>query len=338
MSDSNLVSCNEPGYIKDLNIDTPPPYCRVGESEKTSGTIDKKPFFESQKDVANNDMSWLEDATQNKQRKGYSGLCDPQQTGHIINEQGMSPPNRNTVYRYEQSLSSADAACVDLFKDIVVIDEAGKAHQVPIIWGTQEKAVAMILQDNVRKDDSLVVDRIPLPMLSMHVSGYNYNQDRYTYHKAIDYLRDFKKDWRPKFTTNERYQKDTVFGVTKGIPIDINYTLHAWTMYEEDMNQIMTQIVTKFSPIAYIRVRGISWEIGVKLNSISNNVDFEPGDKKERVFKYQFDITAESFVAQPIVRKKAVLKTKIEITDSPDEQYVTEVLSRLEEAVKELEQ
>ena len=90
--------------------------------------------------------------------------------------------------------------------------------------------------------------------------------------------------------------------------------------------------------MAYIRVRGIAWEIGVKLDSIANNVDVEPGDQAVRVFKYQFQFTAESFVAQPIVRKKAVLKTKVEITNSPNEDDITEVLTRLEQAVKELEE
>jgi hypothetical protein len=42
-------------------------------------------------------------------------------------------------------------------------------------------------------------------------------------------------------------------------------------------------------------------------------------------------------VSQPIVRKKAVLKTRVEVTDSPNDEDVTEVLARLEQAVKELE-
>lgn len=334
----DLVSCNEPGLIKDLNIDGPPPYCRDGETDKSSGTIDHKDFLDSQKDVTSRDISWLEDATQSKLGQGAHALCDPQQSGHIINEQGLSPPNRNTVYRYAKSIRGTDEAVKDLFSDIIVLDESGKAHQIPIIWATQEKAVAYILQENTRKDESLVVDRIRLPIMAIHSSNYNFNQNRYTYHKAIDYLRDFRNDWRPSFTTSERYEKDTVFGVSRGIPIDVSYTLYAWTLYEEDMNQILTQIVTKFSPMAYIRVRGISWEIGVKLDSIANNVNIEPGDKQVRVFKYQFTFTAESFVAQPIVRKKAVLKTRIEITDSPNEEDITEVLSRLEQAVKELEE
>ena len=337
MTDPSIVKCNEPGYPKNPNIDPPPPYCREGLEEISSGTIDHKPFLTSQKDVTSSDMSWLEDATQNKMGNGQEALCDPQQTGHIINEQGLSAPNRNTVYRYAKSLRGTDEACLDLFRDIVVLDESGKAHQIPIIWATQEKAVAYILQENTRKDESLVVDRIRLPMLAINASGYQFNQNRYTYHKAIDYLRNHKNDWKPGFTTSERYERDTVFGVSRGIPIDVSYTLYAWTLYEEDMNQIVEQIVTKFSPIAYIRVRGISWEIGVKLDSIANNVNIEPGDKNVRVFKYQFSFTAESYVAQPIVRQKAVLKTQIEITDSPQEDQVTEVLGRLEQAVKELE-
>lgn len=338
MSESNLNPCNEPGYVPDLNIDGPPPYCREGKAIGSSGTIDRKPFLESQKDVAPRDLSWLEDATMNKMGQGAHALCDPQQTGHIINEQGGGEPNRNVVYRYAKSIRGTDEAVRDLFRNIVVLDEAGKAFPVPIIWATQEKAVAFILQENTRKDESLVVDRIRLPMLAIHASGYNFAQDRYIYHKAVDYLRNHKDNWRPGFTTSERYERDTVFGVSRGIPLDIEYTLIAWTLYEEDMNQILTQVVTKFSPMAYIRVRGISWEIGVKLNSIANNVDLEPGDKKQRVFKYQFGLTAEAFVAQPVVRKKAVLKTSVEITDSPKEEDITEVLARLEQAVKELEE
>lgn len=337
MTDSNLNPCGEPGYVPDLNIDQPPPYCREAVVEGASGTIDHKEILESQKDVTSRDLSWLEDATQGKMGYGANALCDPMQTGHIINEQGMSPPNRNVVYRYAKSVRGTDEAVRDLFRDLVVIDEQGKAHNVPIIWATQEKAVAYILQENTRKDESLVVDRIRLPMLAINASGYNFAQDRYIYHKAIDYLRNAKDNWRPGFTVSEQFERDTVFGVARGIPLDIEYSLYAWTLYEEDMNQILTQVVTKMSPMAYIRVRGISWEIGVKLNSIANNVDLEPGDKKTRVFKYQFGLTAESFVAQPIVRKKAVLKTRVEVTDSPNEEDITEVLARLEQAVKDLE-
>lgn len=345
MSEPKLNYCGEPNLIKGLNIDPPPPFCREAEFEKTSGTIDKKPFFESQSDVAGVDLSWLQDPSLKKSGDGESALCDPQQTGHILNEQGMSPPNRDVVYRYHHSLRGTDEAIKNLFNDIVVVDDNGKAHSVPIVRATPEKAVAYILQENVRKNqnqeglEDLVVDRIRLPIMAIHTTSYSFSQNRYVYHKAIDYLKTPINNWKPRFTTNEKYERDTVFGVSKGLPYDIGYELMIWATYQEDMNQIMTQIMTKFSPMAYIRVKGIAWEIGVKLDSIGVDSETEPGDKKMRgAFKYQFLMTAESFVAQPIVRKKAVLKTRIEMTDSPDEEDITQVMTRLEEAVKEFEE
>lgn len=335
MPTSDMNPCNEPGHILDLNIDGPPPFCRDREVDK-----DGKPILKGQKDITNDrDLDWLvEETSRTKMGSGSEALCDPMQKGHIINEQGMAPPDRNTLYRYAKSLRGTDEAMMDLFRDLVVIDEDGKALPVPIMWATQEKAVAAIIQTTVRKDESLVVDRVRLPMLAINASGYSFNQDRYVYHKAIDYLRTEKTGWKPGFTKKERYERDTIFGVAKGIPIDVNYTLYGWTLYREDMNQILTQIITKFSPIAYIRVRGISWEIGVKLDSISNNVDVEPGDQNDTVYKFEFGFTAESFVSQPIVRKKAVLKTKIDVVDAIEDEDITEVLSKLESAVKELEE
>lgn len=338
MTDPDLNPCNEPGMIKDLNVDPPSPYCREANVQDTSGTIDHQPYPSSQREISGADLSWLEESTQSKSGYGASALCDPQQTGHIINEQGMSSPNFNTIYRDAQSIRGADEAMKQMFSDIIVYDDAGKVHQVPIIWATQERAVAWALQENTRKDESLVVDRIRLPLMSIVSSSYEFNQNRYVYHKAIDYLRNYRDNWKPGFTVSERYQRDTIFGISRGIPLDIGYTLYVWTLYSEDMNQIMTQILTKFSPLAYIRVKGIPWEIGVKLTQISKNGDLEPGDKASPVHKLEFGMTAESFVCQPIVRKKAVLKTRVEITDALNDEDITEVLARLEQSVKELEE
>jgi hypothetical protein len=136
---------------------------------------------------------------------------------------------------------------------------------------------------------------------------------------------------------SEKYNKDTVFGLARGVPINIGYTVTAWTMYREDMNQIVEQILTKFSHAAYIRVTGVPWEVIVKLDSIANNLEVEPGDKAIRVIKYEFNMTAQTYIPQPIERKKAVLKMKIDFVDGMTEEEITEVMARIEESVKELE-
>jgi hypothetical protein len=280
-------------------------------------------------------LGWVEKAARSKVGIGKEAQCDPMQTGQIVDD--LKNPERNVVYRYSKSLRGCDEAMVDLFGNVVVLDEDGKAHKVPIIWGTQERAVAFILQDNTRKDGSLVVDRIRLPVMAIYSSGMDFDQTRYTYHKALDYMRRLDPEKRPGLYTKEKYERDTVFGVARGIPINKTYTLTAWTMYMEDIDQILEQIVLKFSPVAYIRVRGVNWETIVTLDSKANNVDYEPGDQNQRIIKFEFNLTARAYIPQPMVRSKSVLSTKVDIYNNVDEQKITEVLGRLEDSVENVE-
>jgi hypothetical protein len=130
-------------------------------------------------------------------------------------------------------------------------------------------------------------------------------------------------------------ERDTIFGRARGIPVDVTYQLNAWTLYREDMNQIIEQIFLKFDPIAYIKIQDINEEIIVKLDSTNANIEIEPGDKEVRVVKYNFNMTVEMFIPQPIVRKKAVLDIKADILHGVSEEEVQEVLSKLEITVKE---
>ena len=335
MTQPNLNPCDQPGYTDDLNIDSIPAFCREMELDANNKVVKT-----SLNDITGRDFSWLEEQTQEKTGNGASANADPIQAGHIINDQkgaGVGP-NRNVLYRYSKALHGADEAMEDMFRDLVIIDEQGKAHNVPIMWATQEAAVAALVQENYRNDDSLVVDRIRLPIMAIHSSELTVASNRYVYHKAVDYIRDPRRGNKPGFTTKEgRHERDTIFGVARGIPVDIGYTLYAWTMHREDMNQILEQVLMKFSPFAYIRVRGVSLEVMVKLDNVANNIEVSPGDKDVNVYKYQFKMTVESYVPQPIIRKKAVLSTKVEIVDSLDDEDITEVISRLETVVKALE-
>lgn len=332
----SLPDCQEISPLPEsLNIDQPQGVCDPARPPECDPDPEN-PLQPNQKEVHQRpDLGWLDGLGNKKTGIGQHALCDPMQTGHIINS--IENPDRQTVYRYTKAIRGTDEAVMDMFRDVIVIDEESKAHPVPIIYGSQEKAVAAIIQSNVRKDNSLVVDRIKLPMLAIHQSSLDFHQERYIYHKAIDYLRSHRPDWKPGFAIREKYERDTVFGVARGLPINIGYTLYAWTWYLEDMNQIVEQIMLKFSPIAYIRVRGVSWETGVKLDSISNNVETDVQENEVRIIKFSFNMTAESFIPQPITRRKAVLKMNTDVMNSVEPSEVSEVLMRLEEAVKELE-
>jgi hypothetical protein len=261
-----------------------------------------------------------------KKKWGQQANCDPMQSGSIINDM-TAPANRKYIHRYTNALRGCDQGVTDLFKNVVVLDEDGKAWPVPIMWGTQEKAAAYVVQNQARKDNTLVVNRPILPLMAIHSTDLAYNRDRYIYHKA---KMNFHDSSGKPLARQELLERDTVFGVARGIPVDVSYTLYAWTMFVEDMNQIVEQIILKFSPLAYINVQGVPWEIGVRLDSIANNIDFEPGDQNQRVLKYQFSLTAESYIPQPVERNKSVLKITTDFFNSADETKMSDVYARQE--------
>jgi hypothetical protein len=314
----NLNDCGIKGTsFNDPNFDVSPPYCGKDDSENLRDP---------------DSLGFLKNETMKKRGFGTRVDCDPAQRGLIIDD--PENPDRNVLYRYSKSIRGTDEAMIDLFSNVVVIDEDGKAWPIPVILGPPEKAVAAIVQDNVRKDETLVVDRIKLPMIAISQTQIDYDLNRYTYHKAINY---FRENGKPGLTINEKYKRDTIFGLSRGVPINIGYTITSWTMYREDMNQIIEQILLKFSQTAYIRVTGVPWEVIVKLDSIANNLESEPGDQAIRIIKYEFNLTVETYIPQPIERKKAVLRTKIDFVDGMSEEEITQVISRIEESVKELE-
>ena len=324
-----------PGNYQNKKINECNPISPASSSLNNDKDVDQCGDNDTLKGVHGSDLGWLEKSANKKIGLGEENLCDPIQKGQIVED--INSPSRDTIYRYSKSIRGCDEAMLNLFNSVVVIDEDGKAHKVPIIWGTQEKAVAWILQDNVRKDGSLVVERIRLPMMAIYSTNIDFDPERYTYHRALDYLRHLRPDGKPGFTVNERYERDTVFGVSRGIPVNKGYTLLIWTMFMEDIDQILEQIFLKFSPIAYINVRGVHWETTVNLDSVANNVDYEPGDQNQRIIKYEINLTARSYIPQPITRKKSVLKTKVDFYNSVEEDKIKDVLARLEEAVEEFE-
>lgn len=318
----DLNNCGERNSFGTPNLDTAPGYCSNPEGPDTN-----------KRAINDESLNWLKDQSMKKTGYGAKVDCDPMQRGLIIND--VASPERTVLYRYSKAIRGTDEAMLDLFNNVVVIDEDGKAWGIPVIFGPPEKAVAAIVQDNVRKDETLVVDRLKLPMLALSQTSIEYDLQRYTYHKALNYFRG--PDGKPGKTLREKQDRDTVLGFAKGIPINLGYTLTAWTMYREDMNQIVEQILTKFSQLAYIRVTGVPWEVTVKLDSIANNLSAEPGNQAIRIIKFEFNFTTQSYIPQPIERKKAILNTKIDFVDGLSEEEIAEVMAKIETSIKDLE-
>lgn len=306
----NLTN-NNLNFPKDCNNATPLSDSLNEEKAKLNCNSDNDKLF---KDIGK------------KKKIGINATTDPMQSGSIINDISK-PVNNKVINRYSNALRGCDQGVTDLFKNIIVLDEDGKAHPVPIMWGTQEKAVAVILQNNVRKDNSLVVDRPMLPMMAITSTEIAPDMTRYIYHKAKI---NFKNAYGENELRKELKENDTIFGYARGIPVNVGYSLIVWTLYLEDMNQILEQIILKFSPMAYIKIQNVPWEVCVSLDSLANNLDKEVADKSTRVIKYQINFTAKTYIPQPIIRNKTVLKIKNDFYNSINVEDINQVYTRKE--------
>lgn len=306
----NLTN-NNLNFPKDCNNASPMPNSLNEEKAQLNCNSDNNKLF---KDVGK------------KKKIGINATTDPMQSGSLINDI-TQPVNNKVINRYSNALRGCDQGVTDLFRNIVVLDEDGKAHPVPIMWGTQEKAVAIILQNNVRKDNSLVVDRPILPMMALSSVDIAPDMSRYVYHKAKI---NFKNIYGENELRKELKENDTIFGYAHGIPINVGYSLIVWTLYLEDMNQILEQIILKFSPMAYIKIQNVPWEVSVSLDSLANNLDKEVADKNVRVIKYQINFTAKTYIPQPIIRNKTVLKIKNDFYNSTNVDEINQIYTRKE--------
>lgn len=313
----SLNECNPISPLQqDIEKDPVPPFC--GDQDPNL----KNP----ERDL----LAALIDASTKKVGIGKAANCDPIQSGSIMLD--PANPNRQYIPRYSKAIDGCDEAMKDLFSNLIVLDDDGRPHPIPIIWASQERAIAWIVQDNARKDKSLVLDRIRLPMLSIWGGEFSMDPARYTYHMARYIPRD--ANGKPSAVINEgRHAKDTVFGFTRGLPVNRTFTLYAWTSFQADMNQIIEQVVKRSFPETNIRIRGVTWESTVKLESMSNNLNIEVGDKAKRVLKFQFNLSVQTYIPQDIARYKAVLQTSVDMFNSSELDEITEVYTRLEEKV-----
>lgn len=246
---------------------------------------------------------------------------------------GFSPESRSIMTSYSRSLRGCDQAVLDEFRGLDVWLPDGERKKIPIIWGSQEKAVAIAMSDAIDKSQ-IRIDRIKLPMLAIAAGDLSFAPERFTYHQNIRWLRD--RESRMAYGTEKRFG-DTVYGKSRGLPVDKNYTLFAWTRYIEDMNQVVEQIILKFSPIITIEVPGVHWEVILKLDGVSNTLSPEIGDSAIRIVKFEFSFHAETYISRGIVRGKTVFDIYNEIGEGSLENLGGATESRVQASEEDLE-
>ena len=214
---------------------------------------------------------------------------------------------RDYIKRYTRVFRAADTAMFKLFSDVDMLTAEGALIKVPLIFGTQERAVAAMFGKSLQATGDVV--RIKLPMMAISAIGFDIDRTRYTFHEALSY--------DAMNARSERVPHDVRIGVSRGIPINRIYTLLVWAKFQEDANQILEQAILKFSPVAYVEIPGAFFENMVTLDAIANNLNWEIADQDLRIIKYELSMTLQTYVPQPFKRTKSVRKVKTEMEIQP---------------------
>lgn len=158
----------------------------------------------------------------------------------------------------KNKLKLCDEIVLEEFKELSIVNDKGESFLVPIVFETDEKAIMAFTMLNETNEDGLVVDRIQLPYMNLYTVGYTPLESG---------------------------------GFT------VNYCLHVYTVFVEDINQIVEQILVKFRPTMITSKLG--YRLPITLESIANNLDpvevqalkgFPKPEKHIRIVKYEFNL------------------------------------------------
>lgn len=158
------------------------------------------------------------------------------------------------------TLRKADSLVLDLFKNLVVINEEGNTSKVPVIYGTRER-----LRARAEPTSDARIKKISMPAVAL-----------------------IRKDIHQTTATSGRHGDDgTWIPEWQGWLLDYHVVIE--TLFSEDMNQILEQIMLPFSPTVQFKDDNVK---KLHLRNIVSNDSEECGDGM-RILSYEFLMQAE---------------------------------------------
>lgn len=230
----------------------------------------------------------------------YNLLMDSIQHGLLSQTASINP---HYIKRYQNFFTKLDRAMVLAFADLQVLDQGGVPMRVPTVFGTQEKIVYAIFADNSAQDPNQY-SRIRLPICAIIPNGsISLDVERYMFHEAKWY------DYRG----TERRPNDIVYGLSTGIPISRGYQLTIMTRYAEDMNQLLEIALQRFSQTFEIRIGNSPRPTQVIFEGCDTNFGDDRDPERVHLYTATISMLAQTWLPQPVVRKKAVQRVRIDV-------------------------
>lgn len=193
-------------------------------------------------------------------------------------------------YFYFSSIRSVTIQLMNIFSDIKIMKYSKegkpvKEVEVPLKYSTKE-AFYWWLYD--KKQTGY------LPMMSMHLTGLSYDSNRAT--QSNDKLR------RQINKLDEEGNKK-IIELLKPAPWKFSYQLNIASVYLNDMDQIIEQIIPFFSPFIMTNVKipeaYFDYDAKIILGGLSQDVSEDISNDSYRLVKWTMDLNVDGFIMKP---------------------------------------
>lgn len=168
---------------------------------------------------------------------------------------------------------------VNLFSDVVCIDDENKIQKVKCIYANPERAIAKIKQDN-----SVI---LPLISVSQTKSAVDSSRARYKTLLINEVSYDPIKNKAVRILS------------IAPVPVDISYSINIWCKYKSDLDQITEQIRLKFNPDADLVIPGHNSVKAYLGEDGSDDAGLEAADKDDRELKSSLSVKISTYLSNP---------------------------------------
>lgn len=177
--------------------------------------------------------------------------------------------------------------------NIARYDSAGtviKYVNVPLKFGPKAKAYYWLKENKV--DETL-------PILAVDM-------------QSIDFASERMGQVKNNIKVSTEMDDKVVNTYLTPIPYNIQFTLHLWSLYMSDVDQIYEQILPYFSPHAFMRVHipelDTKFDVKVVLQDSSPAIEDEWDEEAMRVIKWMSTFLVQTYVFKPISESDFVEK------------------------------
>ena len=170
---------------------------------------------------------------------------------------------------------------------VLRIDEAGQVRKdikVPVSYGTKTKLYNYLTRNAIGDKIDII-----LPRISFIVNGLTFDPNRKT-----------------SSLNEHKYQVDgqNETFMYSGNPYNFNVDMSVWTVYIEDVLQVIEQVASFFKPDFTVTVKeipeiGLEKKIPVELNEITLDVENEYEDT-DRIVKADLNFTLKGYLYPPL--------------------------------------